>query len=352
MSDSISFLLNWHATPYHAPLFLAQAKGYFGDEGVKVAILEPNDASDVTELVGRGSIDMGCKAMVHTIAAKARGFGVTSVGTILDEPFTGLLYLKGGVEGRPHDINGDHFTSLKGKRVGYVGEFGRIQCLELAEKHGMKEGVDIEFVRVGMDVVGAIIDGRIDAGVGIGCVNGVELEEWCASVDRPATDVKLIRIDELAELGCCCFCSILVIVNDEFLAAHPLKVGAVMRALKRATDDMVADPAQAWVDLQRVKKQFRGEGNFFAKMYERCFPFLSTDLKNVERDWVKVAKYCQRIGVCGEGFKPNYTNEFVQWEHVAEPVDPAANQVLLAKKQEDIRINGGVLSANPIAAAA
>jgi hypothetical protein len=68
--DKITFLTNWcayssllffvagmgrltfffffgrrHATPYHAPLYLAQAKGFFKDEGIKVAILEPNDPS-------------------------------------------------------------------------------------------------------------------------------------------------------------------------------------------------------------------------------------------------------------------------------------------------------------------
>lgn len=34
-----------HATPYHAPVFLAQKLGYFADEGIKVALLEPNDPS-------------------------------------------------------------------------------------------------------------------------------------------------------------------------------------------------------------------------------------------------------------------------------------------------------------------
>jgi pyrimidine precursor biosynthesis enzyme len=68
-TSSISFLLNWHAAPYHAPIFLAQSRGYFKEEGVSVAILEPNDPSDVTTLIGRGSVDGGAKAMVHTIVA-------------------------------------------------------------------------------------------------------------------------------------------------------------------------------------------------------------------------------------------------------------------------------------------
>lgn len=51
--------------------------------------------------------------------AKARGFPVQSIGSLLDEPFTGVVYLKDS------GITTD-FHTLKGKRIGYVGEFGKV----------------------------------------------------------------------------------------------------------------------------------------------------------------------------------------------------------------------------------
>lgn len=47
-----------------------------------------------------------------------------TVSSLLDEPFTGVVYLK------ESGITSD-FRTLKGKRIGYVGEFGKIQIDEL-----------------------------------------------------------------------------------------------------------------------------------------------------------------------------------------------------------------------------
>ncbi|KAF2091823.1 NMT1 protein [Saccharata proteae CBS 121410] len=330
-TDKITFLTNWHATPYHAPLYLAQAKGYFKDEGIKVALLEPNDPSDVTEIIGTGKVDLGFKAMIHTLAAKARGFPVQSIGSLLDEPFTGMVYLKDS------GITTD-FRSLKGKRIGYVGEFGKIQIDELTSHYGMTPS-DYTAVRCGMNVSKAIIQGDIDAGIGLENVQMVELEEWLASNDRPRSDVQMLRIDELAELGCCCFCTILYIGNEHFLAAHPDKVRAFMRAVKKATDDVLADPAAAYAEYVAFKPIMGTDLN--RKIFERSFAYFSPDLKNVHRDWEKVTKYGKRLGVLDQSFEPNYTQQFLGWELEAESKDPSGDQKRMVELQKDVAAKGG-----------
>ena len=333
-TNKITFLLNWHATPYHAPIFLAQSKGFFAEEGIKVALLEPNDPSDVTEIIGSGKVDMGTKAMIHTIAGKARNFPIKSIGTLLDEPFTGVVYLEGS------GVTPD-FTSLKGKRIGYVGEFGKIQIDELADHFGLSKN-DYTAVRVGMNVSDAIKRGDIDAGIGLENVQMVELEEWCKAQGRAASDVRMLRIDELAELGCCCFCSILYIANEGFLDAHPDKAIAFMRAVKKATDFVLKEPVQAWKEYKTFKKTMNTPEN--EKIFERSYVYLSKDCANVPRDWSKVTNYCKRLGVVKPDFEANMTNNFLTWELGPEDANPAAKQVAVAQHQKEVAADGGVLT--------
>ncbi|KAI1194531.1 NMT1-domain-containing protein [Nemania serpens] len=330
-TDKITFLTNWHATPYHAPLFLAQAKGFFKEQGIKVALLEPNDPSDVTEIIGTGKVDLGFKAMIHTLAAKARGFPVLSLGSLLDEPFTGVVYLKSS------GITPD-FRTLKGKRIGYVGEFGKIQIDELTSHYGMSPA-DYTAVRCGMNVSKAIIRGEIDAGIGLENVQMVELEEWLASQGRPKTDVQMLRIDELAELGCCCFCSILYIGNEKFIEQNPDKVRAFLLAVKKATDFVIAQPEKAWAEYVDFKPAMDTALN--RKIFERSYAYFSKDMKNVKRDWEKVTAYGKRLGVLDVSFEPNYTNQFLDWTLGAESPDPTGDQKRMASLQKDVAAHGG-----------
>lgn len=288
-------------------------------------------SQDVTEIIGSGKIDLGFKAMIHTLAAKARGFPVVSIGSLLDEPFTGVIYLQSS------GITTD-FRSLRGKRIGYVGEFGKIQIDELTSHYGMTPS-DYTAVRCGMNVSKAIIEGTVDAGIGLENVQMVELEEWLAGQGRDRAEVQMLRIDELAELGCCCFCSILYIGHERFVAENPDKVRAFLRAVKRATDFVLAAPETAWAEYVACKPPMGTALN--RKIFERSFAYLSKDLKNVQRDWAKVTAYGKRLGVLDAGFLPNYTNDFLEWTLAPESADPTGDQKRIAVLQKDVAVHGG-----------
>ena len=214
----------------------------------------------------------------------------------------------------------------------------QIQIDELTKYYGMAP-TDYSAVRCGMNVTKAIINGDIDAGIGLENVQMVELEEWLTTQNRPKSDVQMLRIDELAELGCCCFCSILYIANETFVAQNPEKITKFMRAVKKATDYVLANPVAAYEVYVDVKPGMATPVN--RKIYERSYAYFSADLQNVQRDWVKVTNYGKRLGVLDEGFVPNYTNRFLEWKLEPSSNDPTGDQKRMVELQKDVTVHGG-----------
>lgn len=291
-----TLLLNWYANPYHTPVFVAQALGYFSDEAIKLAILEPNDPSDVTEIVGLGAVDFGVKAMIHTIAARAKGFPVTSIGTLLDEPPTGLIALKSsGIK---------CFQDIKGKRIGYIGEFGKKIIDDLANLAGIEKD-SYQTVKVGMNVTDAIQRNIIDTGIGFLNFQKIELETLSSE------ETILLRLDQLAGLGCCCFCSIQYIVPDTFLKNNPELVKAFLRAISRGATFTTEHPEQAFELLCENKPQLRNA--MYRKIFLHTLPFFSRNVLNIERDWEKVGRYVKHLGIidAASDVTSCYTNDLL-----------------------------------------
>eukprot|EP01063_Lacrimia_lanifica_P027939 TRINITY_DN3997_c0_g1_i1.p1 TRINITY_DN3997_c0_g1~~TRINITY_DN3997_c0_g1_i1.p1 ORF type:complete len:338 (+),score=172.81 TRINITY_DN3997_c0_g1_i1:61-1074(+) len=292
------FLLNWYANPYHTPIFVAKEKGYFQDEGIDIAVLETTNPSDVTEIIGAGNVPMGLKAMIHILAAKHQGLEMTSFGTLLDEPPTGLIYK----DSNPIKT----FDDIKGRRIGYIGHFGKVMVEDLAKQAGIPLD-SFECVRVGMNVTDAIQRGVVDAGIGFTNFQRLELEELSGE------KAGMLRIDELNGLGCCCFCSIQYVANNEWLAAEGSQktVEGFMRAVRRGTDDMIEDPEVAWETMTLANPRLRTD--LYTKIYQRTLPYFSRDLLNVQRDWNKVGMFCKHLGIMEEDFDQHsvYTNEYV-----------------------------------------
>jgi ABC-type nitrate/sulfonate/bicarbonate transport system substrate-binding protein len=294
LKSRVSLLLNWYTNPYHTPIIVAQQLGFYAQEDIKLAILEPNDPSDVTELVGLGTVDFGVKAMIHTVAARAKGYPITSIGTLLDEPPTGLIALKSSGIRQFHDI--------VNKRVGYIGEFGKKIIDNLAGLAGIDQN-SYETVRIGMNVTDAICRNIIDTGIGFVNFQKIELEQLRG-------ETVFLRIDQLAGLGCCCFCSIQFIVPEQTLQKTEL-VQSFLKATQRGAALTTEQPEEAYECLCQAKPQLRTP--LYHKIFMHSLPFFSRTLLNVERDWDKVGRYTKHLDIVDEHFaiRNCYTNQFL-----------------------------------------
>jgi ABC-type nitrate/sulfonate/bicarbonate transport system substrate-binding protein len=290
-----TLLLNWYANPYHTPIFAAKALGFYEDEGIKLAILEPTDPSDVTEIVGTGQVDIGLKAMLHTVAGYAKGYPIRSVATLLDEPPTGLIALKSS------GIN--TFQDIVGKRIGYIGEFGKKIIDNLAQHAGIDSST-YETVRTGMNITDAICRGIVDAGIGFINFQKIELEYLRG-------EANFLRLDQLAGLGCCCFCSIQYIVPEKTIQEQPEMLKKFLLATQRGAAFTTEQPDEAYELLCQQKPQLRTE--LYQKIFSRSLPFFSRPMLNVERDWNKVNRYMQHLTIVKPGFDITkcYTNDYL-----------------------------------------
>ena len=263
-------------------------------EGINLAILEPTSLADLTELVGHGIVDFGMKCMLRTVGARAKGFPITSIGTLLDEPPAGLIALK------TTGINS--FQDIVGKRVGYMGEFNKKMIDNLAVLAGI-DPTSYQTIRTGMNTIDAICRDVIDIGFGHINFQRVELEYLRG-------ETIFLRLDQLAGLGCCCFCSIQFVVHERMLS-NPDLIQRFLNATQRGAAFTTEQPEEAYKLLCQAKPMLRTP--MYEKIFMHTLPFFSRTLQNVERDWDKVCRYAKHLKVAHKTLDARdcYTNEFL-----------------------------------------
>jgi ABC-type nitrate/sulfonate/bicarbonate transport system substrate-binding protein len=107
--------LEWFLNPDHAPLLIAEEKGWFNEAGLNVNLIEPQTHFDAMQAVEEGTLDLAITEPIHLAIDAAKGKPVIGFARFLHTN-GGVMYLKGkGIE-RPRD--------MAGKRVQYPGAPG------------------------------------------------------------------------------------------------------------------------------------------------------------------------------------------------------------------------------------
>lgn len=157
-AEPLTLLLDWFINPDHAPIFVADAKGYFGEVGLEVEIVAPADPNDPPKLVAAGEADIAISYQPQLHIQVDRGLPLVRIGTLVATPLNSLLVLETSGIDTPAD--------LRGRKVGFsVGGFEDALLGQMLETHGLTLA-DVELVNVNFALSPALLSGQVDGVIG------------------------------------------------------------------------------------------------------------------------------------------------------------------------------------------
>jgi len=160
-------LLEWFPNPDHLPIYVAQEKGFFQEEGLQVEIQVPADPSAVAKLGAVGQADLVIVTELNLLIVRSEGLPLVAVAALVQHPLSMLLALKeSGIE---------TLADLKGRKIGYSMEpLEPVLYRAMLATVGLEPG-DYELVNVGFNLVPALLTGVVDA-IGAFIYEKVKLE--------------------------------------------------------------------------------------------------------------------------------------------------------------------------------
>jgi putative hydroxymethylpyrimidine transport system substrate-binding protein len=157
-ADKLTLLLDWFVNPDHAPIIVADKRGYFAEQGLEVEIIAPADPNDPPKLVAAGRADIAISYQPQLHIQKDQGLPLTRIGTLVATPLNALVALADGPIRSIED--------LEGGKVGFsVGGFEDALLGAMLASHGLSLD-DVELVNVNFALSPALLSGQVDAVIG------------------------------------------------------------------------------------------------------------------------------------------------------------------------------------------
>lgn len=225
----ISVVLDWYPNALHSFLYVANEKGYFEDEGLKVNIQFPSNANDAISLVAAGQAEIGLYYQQDVIQARAdQNIPVKSIAAVVQQPLNIVLSLK--------DKNITSPSDLVGKTVGYAGtELSEALIRSVMENVGADYS-DVNMIDVGFDLMSSMTTNNVDAT--IGCLVNHEVPQ----MEEEGFEVNYFELDDY---GVPTYYEGVFLANDEMIENDSETLAAFLRGCEKGFNDMKTNPEEA-----------------------------------------------------------------------------------------------------------
>ncbi|MDQ0160253.1 ABC transporter substrate-binding protein [Alkalibacillus salilacus] len=102
---SVDVVLDWTPNTNHTGLYVAQAEGYFEEQGLDVNIILPGEASP-EQMIASGEVDFGISFQENITEARVQDVPVVSIAAVIQHNTSGFAALEGSGITSPADFEG------------------------------------------------------------------------------------------------------------------------------------------------------------------------------------------------------------------------------------------------------
>ncbi|MBE0584007.1 MAG: ABC transporter substrate-binding protein [Desulfofustis sp.] len=225
--EKLTVLLDWFVNPDHAPLFVAQEKGFFSKRGLDVEMIAPSNPNDPPKLVAAGKADLAVSYQHQHQMQVDQGLPLVRVATLIATPLNSLVVLA--------DSGISTIGDLRGKTIGYsVGGFETVLLKVMLEQAGLQLA-DVNLVNVNFSLSPSLLSGKVD-GV-IGAFRNFELNQ----LDLEQHSGRAFFVEEF---GIPAYDELIVVASRDALDRPALR--AFVDALEEGVQFLVNHPEESW----------------------------------------------------------------------------------------------------------
>lgn len=301
---TVKLQLKWVPQAQFAGYFVAQEKGYYAEEGLKVEILSGGPDIVPEQQVANGAADIGVDWVASLLAHQEQGLLLTEIAQIYQK--SGLVLVS------KKEAGITTVADLKGKKVGNWMGGNEFEILALFDKYQIDPNKDLQFVKQGF-TMDQFLAGELDA------ASAMTYNEYQVVLEQgiPGSDLSVIDMNTegVAMLEDNLF------ANKEWLEANKETAAKFVRASLKGWKDAIANPEAAVDIVMKTVEEGSSSRYHQLKMMEEVAKLVAPEGVDIEKlgyideeMFKQTADIAHQFGVIEKqaNLQEAYTNEIVE----------------------------------------